>query len=807
MKSSPDAEGHSRQFRLRRGGNPAKRNALVAPLPTTDSSEELAFGLREVLHSEAESLGQCQSEGAGSWPEVDSCAPSARGLRPHCSSRGTWSSLGASLGTNQQPSHDKMSTLPPGVSRSDPLASRPGVSSSDPAASRANELSSDPLASRPSALKSDPVASAANGRAPLPSTFPLRFWLLAAFFATIGVTGITSSAVGVWLIGKGISQQAQAKARLDLNSARLIYQDSLERLRTNLRFASMRGSLINAVASGNADAMRAEALAVKQAWKYDYITVRDRSGRVLVRAEGGSAEQQVLSPLVSDVAAGKVDAVGTLVRDTTTLARESPGVADRARLVVRTPDGAAQPPREVTAGLVLEGAAAVKDGSGELIAILQGGMLLNHDNATVDQIKDTIFALEPSDGHATGGASLCLGDVRVATSIRMVNGERAVGTTVDPVVRKRVLDENASLVDRAIVLGDVYFTAYEPIHDPDGRPIGILSLGIPERKFALLRNEALAIFIGIVLCGAIVAFVLAGIIGRRVLYPIQELAAAMRSYEHGNLELRLVPFTRTPTELIELGNGLRAMARALRERELQLKYRAEKQLGKSERLAMIGRLSAGVAHEINNPLGGILLFSSLLLKKANPDDPNRTALERICNEAKRCQKIVQGLLDFARPREPKRQQTILEEVIERTLQLVIGQSLFHNIQVVKEYEQPSPECWVDTSQLQQVILNLVVNAAEAMDGTGSLTLITRSVEGGRAAQLEIADSGCGILPENLERLFEPFFTTKEVGRGTGLGLSISRSIIESHHGTIWAESTVGDGTRFFIRIPARDTDA
>ena len=187
------------------------------------------------------------------------------------------------------------------------------------------------------------------------------------------------------------------------------------------------------------------------------------------------------------------------------------------------------------------------------------------------------------------------------------------------------------------------------------------------------------------------AFQLAGLLGRRILHPIQELTRAMRSYEHGNMEFRLMPFTRTPTELVELGDGLKAMARALRERQLQLKFRTEQQLGKAERLAMIGRLSAGVAHEINNPLGGILLFSSLLLKKAAPDQQDRSALERICNEAKRCQQIVQGLLDFARPREPKREQIALENVVDRTLQLVGGQSLFHNIDIVRDYAEPKPE--------------------------------------------------------------------------------------------------------------------
>jgi two-component system, NtrC family, sensor kinase len=693
-----------------------------------------------------------------------------------------------------------MSSAPSSVTSSE-LRSSPSVTSSALRSSPSATSSEFPASPNASSSEPPPPPSSPKGIARR-SSYPLKIWLLAAFFLTIGVTGITSAVVGVWLIGKGISEQAQSKARLDLNSAWLIYYNRLEHMRTTLRLAGMGGQLVEAVQGQHWDVLRTEASGLEKAWGYDYVSILDPKGRVLARANGSTDEQPVLTPLVTAVVGGKSDAVGTLVHDAATLARESPKAAERARIVLRTSDRSAQPPREISSGLVIEGAAAIRDTNGTLIAILRAGALLNHDQETVDIIKTTIFPQDPSDGHTTGGSSLCLGDVRVASSIRTESGERAVGTTVDPIVRHRVLDEDRTLVDRATVLGNSYFTAYQPIRDPVGRAIGILSLGVPERNFALLRYEALAIFIGIVLCGAVVAFILAGLVGRRILYPIEELAATMHSYEKGDMELRMRPFTRTPTELVELGNGLRAMARALRERQLQLKYHTEKQLGKAERLAMIGRLSAGVAHEINNPLGGILLFSSLLLKKADPDGRDHSALERICNEAKRCQQIVQGLLDFARPREPKREQFVLELVVERALQLVIGQSLFHNIQVIKEYAEPKPEGYFDPAQLQQVLLNLIVNAAEAMNGQGVLTLVTQNVENGTAAQIEVADSGCGIAPENLDRLFEPFFTTKEVGRGTGLGLSISRSIVESHHGSIWAESQHGVGTRFFIRLPA-----
>ena len=650
-----------------------------------------------------------------------------------------------------------------------------------------------------------PSSSSSGKHGNQPSSYSLSAWLRAAFFLTIGITGITSAVVGVCLISKGISDQAQEKAHLDLNSARLIYNDRIKLLRTTLRLASLQGSLIEAVSSGRIDALRAQSSILEKDWNFDYVEILNPEGRLLARGDGAAMDLSIRSPMVSDVVAGKADAVGTMVRDTTTLNLVSPQVAQRARLVLQTPDGPEQPQREVTAGLVLEGAAAIRRSDGKLIAIVHGGVLLNHDEDTVDEIKRTIYSKEPIDGHTTGGASLCLGDIRVATSILLKDGRRAIGTTVDPMVRVRVLEQDKPLVDRAMVLGHSYFTAYEPIHDPSGRAIGILSIGVPERNFSLLRNEALLLFLGIVLCGAVAAFQLAEMLARRILHPIQELTRAMRSYAHGNMELRLAPFTRSPAEFTELGNGLKAMAKALYQRQLQLKYRTEEQLGKAERLAMIGRLSAGVAHEINNPLGGILLFSSLLLKNTDADNRDHSALERICNEAKRCQQIVQGLLDFARPREPKREKIVLDNVVDRTLQLVSGQSLFHNIRIAIDYEEPKPEVFVDPAQLQQVVLNLIVNAAEAMGGKGTLSLATRSVDDGTAAQIEVADSGCGIAPENLERLFEPFFTTKEAGKGTGLGLSISRSIVESHRGTIWAESEVTGGTRFFIRLPTKGT--
>ncbi len=242
-----------------------------------------------------------------------------------------------------------------------------------------------------------------------------------------------------------------------------------------------------------------------------------------------------------------------------------------------------------------------------------------------------------------------------------------------------------------------------------------------------------------------------------------------------------------------------------RQRELvltqRLLERRSEEMGKSERLAMIGRLAAGVAHEINNPLGGIMLFSNLLLRKAPAAGTERENLERICSEAKRCQKIVQGLLDFARHREPMAEPVDIHDVLDKTLQLVENQAMFQNIETVKNYCKERCVVRVDPGQMEQVFMNLFFNAVEAMQGKGRLTISTQPVDRGEEIQISIADTGCGIPEEHMGHLFEPFFTTKGVGEGTGLGLSISRGIVENHGGTIWATSTVGQGAIFCVRLP------
>lgn len=227
------------------------------------------------------------------------------------------------------------------------------------------------------------------------------------------------------------------------------------------------------------------------------------------------------------------------------------------------------------------------------------------------------------------------------------------------------------------------------------------------------------------------------------------------------------------------------------------------QLLQSEKMASLGKLSAGIAHQINNPLSGIVLFSNLLIEDLEMAKfPEWAAdLKRIADEAERCRSIVKELLEFARQTDQKVKTVNLNRALGQTIFLLEKQVLFHNIIIVRLFQTGLPEIWADPQQLNHVFMNLILNAAEAMEGRGTLTLRTRTSETLGCVEFEVSDTGCGIPDEIRSRVFEPFFTTKEVGKGTGLGLSMVYGIVERHGGKVMIDSAENEGTVFTVRLP------
>jgi two-component system NtrC family sensor kinase len=228
---------------------------------------------------------------------------------------------------------------------------------------------------------------------------------------------------------------------------------------------------------------------------------------------------------------------------------------------------------------------------------------------------------------------------------------------------------------------------------------------------------------------------------------------------------------------------------------------AEEQLIHREKLASMGQLAAGVAHEINNPLGTVLIYSNMMLKELAEGDVHRADAEMIAREADRCRHIVGNLLDFARQSKGEPERTDMNALVEETVSLVARQGGLEQVRVVTDLAPDLPEVEVDREQLKQAFINIVKNASEAMPEGGELRLRTSLAAGRDAVRVEFSDTGCGILEENLERIFHPFFTTKQIGKGTGLGLAITYGIVKMHRGGISVDSKVGAGTTFTVTLP------
>jgi len=279
-------------------------------------------------------------------------------------------------------------------------------------------------------------------------------------------------------------------------------------------------------------------------------------------------------------------------------------------------------------------------------------------------------------------------------------------------------------------------------------------------------------------------------------YANDELGELAESFNAMTLNLK-----KARTELEGWGKTLEEM---VQERTQELSQ-IQAQLIRSEKLASLGEIVAGIAHEINNPLTGILVFSSLIHDNPRLDESLRNDIQTVIRETKRCASIVLGLLEFARCSTPQKVLASLNDISEKALSLIEHQILFEEITVTREYADDLPALLLDPDQIEQVFVNMFLNAAQAMQGEGILK-VESSFDGELGRVLfKISDNGCGIPETHLSKIFDPFFSTKE-NKGTGLGLSVSYGIIEKHGGSIDVRSEVGNGTTFTITLPLRQEE-
>ncbi len=624
-----------------------------------------------------------------------------------------------------------------------------------------------------------------------------------AFLVIVIIIGTASIWVGIRLIADGIIKQAQNKMTSDLNAAHEIYNENLGDIKDLIRLTAERILVKEALLVKDRKELNRLLNRVKVNENLDMLSVTDQDGKTVLRLGNINVYgDQTNNEIVKLALKNKEVVTSTIILTQDELLKEGQkALADKALFkILPTPMVKPTTKQEETSGMALITAVPIFYATGEFLGVLYGGRLLNRNYNIVDKVKDVVFRGEVYKGKDIGTATIFQGDLRISTNVRQLDGERAIGTRVSSRVYDQVLVKGESYYDRAFVVNNWYLTAYEPIKDISGNVIGILYVGILEEKYTDMRKRAITTFLAIVLVGMGIAIAVSHFLARTILKPLNGLVLASKQIAKGNLNYRVK--NGTADEIGELGAAFNTMASSLKERDDQLKEYTRQQIMRSERLATLGELAAGVAHEINNPLTGVLTYVRLIQKRldkrSDADSDFRRYLGKVEKETDRCSTIVKNLLDFARQSDPNLKSIDVNLVINESLDLLEHKIRLQNVTVEKKLSSV-PSVTADFAQLQQVFMNLIINAVEAMEHGGKLTIITKPDNESKMVVIEFIDTGIGIPKEKLTQIFDPFYTTKQ--KGTGLGLSVVFGIISRHKGEIDVKSEVGVGTTFTIRLP------
>ena len=398
-------------------------------------------------------------------------------------------------------------------------------------------------------------------------------------------------------------------------------------------------------------------------------------------------------------------------------------------------------------------------------------------------------------------ATIFFDNIRIATNMLDESGKRAVGTVVGKEVKEQVLVRGKEFTTRHMCLMERYIAAYKPIVDIFRRRVGMLSIAVLESNYSAIQRKFIYYFLVATGAGVVLAIGMGYFLANRILGPVNRLIRASREVSEGSVSPDIGPISRD-REIAVLQRNFKEMVDAMKRRRMA----SRSQVIQSEKQATVGRLAAGVAHEINNPLTGVLTYTHMLLRRKDIPDDIRADLQVVAESTERVRKIVKGLLDFSRQTRIDPEESDINRLVESSIKLMENQALLKGVNIQFNPGQDLPLLVLDRSQIESVLLNILINALDATKASDQITIDTTSAFSALdpdhpGVEITITDTGCGVAPENMNKLFDPFFSTKEVGSGTGLGLSVSYGIVKEHGGSIRIQSEVGKGTKFFVWLP------
>ncbi len=646
------------------------------------------------------------------------------------------------------------------------------------------------------------------------------FPTLLAMPATLGLTIYWFSEFGrdnLFLKAKSDS----ALARHALRQIELDYSAVLQRLGESPAFRRM-------LQQHDATGLQQELQDLVHEEGFSFVHLTDEVGHWLYETHRDARQSSKPSPLTDRALRGRL-AVALEVFAPEDLAREGAGLLQQ----VRTPFG--QTGAESRGrlfeerALVLRTVYPVKDVHGKVLAFLDGGVVLNANSSLIENLRARVYGAGTLPEGGLGAVAILLNNVRVATDFSLSGKHKALGTRVSQEIRNLVVGEGNTVVTRDYIGGDWYISAYEPLFDVDGQGVAILQTGFLQEPFRATQYRAvgLLLLIFLVLIGVSTWVALRG--AKAIFKPIEEITKVVRATQQG-LDQRISDI-RSQDEIGELARQFDAMLDLLQERnreiqraadglELQVEKRTRQlerkntdlqttvrllhetrqRLLTAEKLASLGQMAAGIAHEINNPTAVILGHVDLLVSElGSAANSIQGDIEMIIQQCERIRYIVDSLLQFARPNPPEDEVDVEDVDVNRAVKdtLPLVRHALQKVPVkVNKRLRASRHVRIRRYELQEVLINLLLNAARASSANGTIDITTADWNT-RGVVISVRDNGVGITPENVGRVFDPFFTT-DGSRGTGLGLSVSYGLIRRYGGEITVESEPGHGSVFHI---------
>lgn len=608
------------------------------------------------------------------------------------------------------------------------------------------------------------------------------------------------------------------KVRSDLAVAHGYFEQVLAEVGNGTRAVAASQALYHALHQQDQRTMQSLLARERQRLGFDFFNLYRLDGRLITAGWQGQdvPAAPVYAPASGPAAIDANVSTGhaTVTRlEASDLLALAPHMAARLHIPLIQTRGATPSERSVEdRALVMLSTTPVRNADGSIVALLRGGVVLNQNLPFIDHINRIVYpdGSLPFDSHGT--ATLFLDDVRITTNVRLFQDQRAIGTRVSQAVRNAVLGNGETWLDRAFVVNDWYVSAYEPLADAQGERVGMLYVGYLEQPFRYVKYGMLALIVGIFLVVMVLAALFSVRWARSIFRPLERMNQTMQRVEDGDVSARVGPVTARDeigalaSHFDQLLNVIDDKTRALqrwadeldakvieRTRELAQSnaslQQAQQQLVKSEKLAAIGQLTASVAHEINNPIAVIQGNLDLMRETLGPQAaPVKAELLLLDQQIDRMRLIVTQLLQYARPTEYAGyvEAVDVNRALEDSLVLVAHLLAHTHIDVERDL-QATAWAGINRQELQQVMINLLINAIQAMPGGGRLRLRTRNrselvTDGRTGVLIEISDTGPGLSPKVRERLFRPFFTTKN--DGNGLGLWISVGLVERYGGSI-----------------------